>query len=66
MSGKLLTSREAARRLRVTPATVLRWARNGEIEAMRLPDGDWRFEPRSVSHVAVKSRQRAKGKEAAT
>ena len=34
--NELLTPAEVAKLLRVTPATVLRWARVGEIESVRI------------------------------
>jgi len=42
-SEELLTARTLAERLKVRPATVLRWARNGELPSIRLPGGAIRF-----------------------
>ena len=42
MSG-LLTARAVADLLGVTPATVLRWTRAGELPAVRLPSGQVRY-----------------------
>lgn len=42
-SEGLLIGREVAALYRVNPGVVSRWARNGEIPAIRLPGGDWRY-----------------------
>jgi excisionase family DNA binding protein len=36
MASDLMTVEEAARRLGVTPPTVLRWVKSGELRAIRL------------------------------
>jgi excisionase family DNA binding protein len=41
----LLTAREVAERLGVSPETVLRWTRRGELPAVRLPGGAIRYRP---------------------
>jgi excisionase family DNA binding protein len=41
--GALLTAREVAEVLDVTPATVLRWTRAGEFPAVQLPSGQIRY-----------------------
>lgn len=43
MTGQLLTARDVAELLGATPATVLRWTRNGELPAFRLPSGAIRY-----------------------
>jgi predicted site-specific integrase-resolvase len=43
VSGRLLTARALAERFEVCPATVLRWARRGELPSIRLPSGAIRF-----------------------
>lgn len=43
MAGRLLTARAVAELLDVTPATVLRWTRHGDLPAMRLPSGQIRY-----------------------
>ena len=43
MTGRLLTARELAGLLGVTPATVLRWTRTGDLPAIRLPSGQIRY-----------------------
>jgi excisionase family DNA binding protein len=45
MSGKLLTARHVADLLDVSPATVLRWTRRGDLRAVRLPSGQIRYRP---------------------
>jgi excisionase family DNA binding protein len=39
----LLTAAEVAAALRVTPKTVSKWARDGEVAAIRLPGGTLRI-----------------------
>jgi excisionase family DNA binding protein len=39
----LLLTEEVAAAYSVDKLTVWRWARNGQIPAMRTPGGDWRF-----------------------
>ena len=46
-SEGLLTAAEVAALYRVDSKTVNRWARNGQIPAIR-PGGDWRFSRRWV------------------
>jgi excisionase family DNA binding protein len=43
MADRLLTAREVAELLGVSVETVLRWARRGELPAIRLPGGALRF-----------------------
>jgi excisionase family DNA binding protein len=43
VSDRLLTTREVAIILRVSPETVLRWVRRGKLDARRLPGGELRF-----------------------
>jgi excisionase family DNA binding protein len=43
MTGPLLTAREVADRLDVSPGTVLRWIRRGDLPAIRLPGGRLRI-----------------------
>lgn len=38
-----LTTLEVADILRVAPSTVRRWAESGDIEAVKLPGGQYRF-----------------------
>jgi excisionase family DNA binding protein len=42
-AGALLTARELAGLLGVSPETVLRWTRRGELPAIRLPGGAIRY-----------------------
>jgi excisionase family DNA binding protein len=44
VSGPLLTARAVAELLDVAPATVLAWARRGELPSIRLPGGRIRFD----------------------
>jgi len=41
----LLVTSEVARRLNVNPATVRRWAEEGRIRHIKLPNGFLRFDP---------------------
>jgi excisionase family DNA binding protein len=43
VTGRLLTAREVAVLLRVSPETVLRWTRAGQVPAIRLPGGALRY-----------------------
>lgn len=43
MVSPLLTTREVAERLRVSPETVLRWTRADKLRAIRLPGGALRY-----------------------
>lgn len=49
--SELLTSREVAEELRVHRATVLRWAREGTVPAIRLPGKGIRFRRSDVEAV---------------
>lgn len=44
-SGSLLTARKVAELLEVSPATVLRWTRHGELPGVKLPSGALRYAP---------------------
>jgi excisionase family DNA binding protein len=51
VNDRLLTARAVAERLDVTPETVLRWTRRGELPAIRLPGtarGRLRYRPEEV------------------
>ena len=48
MADRLVTARELASRLDVSPETVLRWYRRGELPAIRLPGGAIRFREAEV------------------
>jgi excisionase family DNA binding protein len=43
VNGRLLTAREVADLLGVSPETVLRWTRRGELPAVKLPGGAVRY-----------------------
>lgn len=43
MTGALLTARQVAELLGVSPETVLRWTRRGDLSAIRLPGGAMRY-----------------------
>jgi excisionase family DNA binding protein len=48
VTGRLLTAREVAGMLAVSPETVLRWARAGKVPSVRLPSGAIRFVPDQI------------------
>jgi excisionase family DNA binding protein len=43
MPERLLTARELAEYLDVSPETILRWTRRGELPAIKLPGGAIRY-----------------------
>jgi excisionase family DNA binding protein len=45
VTGPLLTARQVSEALSVSPETVLRWTRRGELPAIRLPSGAIRYRP---------------------
>jgi excisionase family DNA binding protein len=59
VTDRLLTTRELASQLGVSTGALLRWARRGEIPAVKLPSGAIRFVPAEVdawlaaSHIAA-------------
>jgi len=46
--SKLITDFDAAEILCLTPRQVLRLARRGEAPCIRLPNGDYRFDPEDL------------------
>jgi excisionase family DNA binding protein len=52
-SAKPITTGEAARRLGVSPSTVGRWVRLGQLPAMRTPGkrGQYRLDPAVVERL---------------
>ncbi|MGH3077240.1 MAG: helix-turn-helix domain-containing protein [Gaiellaceae bacterium] len=48
MSERLVTARDVAEQLGVTPKTVLRWTGRGLLPAIRLPSGALRYRPEDV------------------
>jgi excisionase family DNA binding protein len=49
--GKLLTTAEVAKMLRVSHSTVTRWARLGQIRTLRLPSGKFRYSREEVERL---------------
>ena len=43
MTGRLLTAREVGELVGMSPETILRWTRKGQLPAIRLPSGAIRF-----------------------
>jgi len=53
----MLTVREVAERLRVSPATVYRWVRRGKLEALQM-DGTIRVEEEALNEFIKKAKER--------
>jgi excisionase family DNA binding protein len=53
MNERLLRAREVAEALDVSPETVLRWTRRGELPAVRLPSGGIRYRPEELDDWLV-------------
>jgi len=62
MVERLITTEELAQRLGVTPATVIRWAREGNIPEVRLSCRTRRFDYEDVLR-AVREREEKGGDE---
>jgi excisionase family DNA binding protein len=45
---RLLTARDVAEQLGVSPETMLRWHRDGKVPGIRLPSGAIRFHPAAI------------------
>jgi excisionase family DNA binding protein len=58
MTDDLLTTSEAAELLKVHRDTVARWIRLGQIEAMKLPGGQYRVARAVVDELLRQLRQR--------
>jgi excisionase family DNA binding protein len=48
VTERLLTARQLAEALGVSPHTVLDWAQRGEVPSFKLPNGAVRFRPSEV------------------
>jgi excisionase family DNA binding protein len=59
MSERLLTAREVAERLNVSPAAILRWAARGELPSFKFPGGAVRFDPDALDHWLQRCAERA-------
>jgi len=46
--NRLLTLKEVAERLRLSPQTIYRWVRTGKIEPIKLPNRQLRFRESEV------------------
>ena len=57
-TGELLTAEELAERLRVQPATIRVWAREGRIPRLRISAKVIRFDPIAVVEV-LRQRQKS-------
>ena len=51
MRGWLLTPKQVADLLKVTPRTINRWAHDGEIPSITLPSGKFRFRSRDIEDL---------------
>jgi excisionase family DNA binding protein len=56
-----LTTKEVAERLRLRPATVLRWARDGRIPCIRLSGSVVRFSWTAVAEAIQEEAERGTG-----
>jgi excisionase family DNA binding protein len=50
-----ITAAEAARRLSVDKATVVRWIQAGKVAAWQTPGGHWRIDEAEVERIRSKS-----------
>lgn len=50
---ELLTAQEVAQRLSVHVESVRRWTRRGEIPAVRLPSGRYRYRSQDVADLVA-------------
>lgn len=46
-----ISAREAARRLSVDAATIIRWLKNGTMTGWQTPGGHWRIDPSEVERI---------------
>jgi excisionase family DNA binding protein len=53
VTGRLLTARQVAELVGVSPETVLRWTRRGELPAIRLPGGRLRYDAAAIDEWLV-------------
>ncbi len=51
MQKELLTPEEAARLLKVNPATVRAWLREGKLKGVKLPGGFWRISEEALQEL---------------
>ena len=57
MSDELLTTAQVAELLSVSQKTVARWARLGQIKAVRLPSGQLRIRRSEVDRLLSEDRE---------
>jgi excisionase family DNA binding protein len=62
VSDRLLTARAVADMLDVSPETVLRWTRRGELPGIRLPGGAIRFRADEVEDWLEERATTSRGK----
>ena len=56
MIGELVTVEEAARILKVRRETIRRYIKNGHLQALTLPGGDYRLRERDIQKLLKPSR----------
>jgi excisionase family DNA binding protein len=66
VTGSLITARHVAELLGVSPETILRWTRRGELPAIRLPSGAIRYRPEDLDAWLDEHATAAPGREART
>jgi excisionase family DNA binding protein len=57
MTSTLLTTKDVAKTFGVTSKTVRRWVKNGDLEALRIRGGHWRFEPEAVAKLLLHAKE---------
>ena len=55
---------QAAEFLGKCEETIRRWARSGTVQGVKLPDGDWRFDPADVQALLCPCEVRSRPEEA--
>lgn len=58
----LMTCAEYAEHVRTAPSNVRKWCREGTIESMRLPNGEYRIDPEAADSSLRKEEKDDDGK----
>jgi len=54
---KFLTPNDVANRLQVSPRTIRRWMRDGELPAILMPSNDYRVDPQDLARWEAERRE---------
>jgi len=54
---KLLTPREAAKSLKVSQRTIYNWIKQGKLNVMRLPGGEFRIPQEEINNILIPERK---------